>query len=113
MPFIEPRSRDRIKLLGCEVSENVGDLCYVFYKHMMLCWEDEPRWRTAHRMFRQFSEEPEATEYFQHVYDKVMHKFELADVVCAAKLAFIEFYRNHVSKYEDLKRDENGDIFGS
>ncbi len=110
MPFVEPRSRDRIKLLGCEASENVGDLTYVFYTHMVLAWNEEPRWRTAHRLFRQFSEEPETTEYFDYVYNKVMHKFELADVVCAAKLAYIEFYRNKVSKYEDQKQQENGTI---
>lgn len=112
MPFIEPKNRDRINLLGCEASDNVGDICYVFYRHMVSMWNDEPRWRTAHRAFRQFSEEPENTDFFEYVYDKLMHKFELADVVCAAKLAYIEFYRNIVSKYEDKKREENGDIFG-
>lgn len=110
MPFIEPRNRDRIKLLGCEVSESVGDLCYVFYSHIMLAWREEPRWRTAHRMFKDFSEQPEACEYFQCVYDKVMHKFELADVVCAAKLAWHVFYDRHVSEYEQKAMEKNGDI---
>jgi len=110
MPFTEQKSRERIKLLGVEACKNVGVLCKVFYAHIMRTWREEPRWRTAHRMFRQFSEEPEATWYFNYVYDRVQTKFELADVVCAAKLAYMEFYRNHVSKYEDQKRIENGDI---
>lgn len=110
MPFVEPRNRDLIKIHGPSACESVGDLCYVFYCHIMTVWREEPRWRTAHRLFKDFSEQPKACEYFEYVYNKLANKFELADVVCAAKLAYNEFYRNHVSKYEDLKRVENGDI---
>ena len=110
MPFVEQRSRERIKLLGCEASESVGDLCYIFYDHIMRAWREEPRWRTAHRMFRQFSEEPETNEYFNYVYEKVQHKFELADVVCAAKLAWHVFYDMHIYDYEVQMMEKNGSI---
>ena len=110
MPFILPSSRDKIKAVGIEACENVGDICYVFYDHIMKVWRDEPRWRTAHRMFRQFSEEPEATEYFEYVYEKVKNNFELADVVCAAKLAYNVFFELVVIPYEREMIEKNGNI---
>lgn len=110
MPFVEPRSRDRIKAIGEEACESVGDLCYVFYSHIMTAWRNEPRWRTAHRMFKDFSEQPEACDYFEYVYGKVKNNFELADVVCAAKLAWHVFYDMHVYDYEVQQMEKNGNI---
>lgn len=109
MPFVEPRSRDRIKLLGCEASENVGDLCYVFYSHLMSAWNDNPRWKTAHRLY-DFEVDPTENEYFQYVYDRVQHQFELKDVVKAAGLSYKVFFHRHVMRYEFKKMLENGDI---
>lgn len=100
MPFIENKNRDRIKLLGCEASESVGDLCYVFYSQIMIAWRDNPRWRTIHRLFREYHEQPEANEFFTYVYEKVMNKFELDDVACASKLAFKVFWDRYAYDYE-------------
>ena len=109
MPFTEQRSRERIKLLGVEACENVGDLCYVFYSHLMQAWRDNLRWKTAHRLF-DLEIDPIEDEYFQYVYDRVMHKFELKDVTKAAALAYKVFFHRHVMKYEFEKMRENGDI---
>lgn len=110
MPFVEAKSRDRIKTRGVEACESVGDLCYIFYDHIMRAWRDEPRWRTAHRMFKDFSEQPEVCEYFNYVYDRVMQNFELADVVCASKLAYKVFWDRYVYDYEIQMMEKNGDI---
>lgn len=109
MPFIEPKNRDRIKLLGPEGAENVGDLCFIFYDHIMKVWREEPRWRTAHRMF-DFEADAIDNEFFQFVYEKVEKKFELKDVAKAAALAYKVFFQRHAMKYEFEKMRENGDI---
>lgn len=111
MPFIEQKNRDRIKLLGPEACENVGDICFVFYSNIIRAWKEEPRWRTAHRLFRQYSEEPEANEFFSYIYDRLMHKFELDDVVCASKLAYMIFWDKYVIEYEKEQCLKNGDIY--
>lgn len=109
MPFVEPSHRDRIRLFGCEACENVGDICYVFYSHLVRAWKDNPRWKTAHRLF-DLEIDASDNEYFQYVYDRLQHNFELKDVTKAAALAYKVFFHRYVMRYEFKKMLENGDI---
>lgn len=110
MPFIEPKNRDRIKLLGCEACTDVGDICFVFYTHLTDAWKHEPRWRTAHRLYRDLVIQPEGCDYFNYVYDRLQHRFELSDCVAACQLAWQVFFENYVMPYEKLKEEQNGTI---
>lgn len=76
----------------------------------MRTWKDNPRWKTAHRLFKAYEEQPEVEDFFQHIYNQVMHKFELDDVVCASKLAYKVFFELYVMPYERRKRIDNGEI---
>jgi hypothetical protein len=110
LPFINPTSRDKIRIQGCDACEVVGDICFVFYSHMMKAWNEERRWRTAHRLYRSFILEPETNEYLQYVYDRILTKFEKADVITAGKLAYEVFFNLEVMKYEKEMMERNGGI---
>lgn len=109
MPFIEPKNRDKINLFGCEACVDVGDICFIFYTWLVHAWKNEPRWRTAHRVF-DIAVDPIDNEYFQYVYDRLQHKFELKDVTKAASLAWQVFFIEFVMPYEILKKEQNGTI---
>lgn len=110
MPFIAPNNRDRIRIQGIESCDSVGDITYVFYCHIMQVWNEERRWRTAHRLYKNLEEQPEAYDYFNYVYEKLKSKFELDDVVCAAKLAYKVFFSFVVVPYEERTAASNGNI---
>jgi len=110
MPFVSPKDRDRIQVEGSKSCETVGDICYVFYKRIMEIWREEPRWRTAHRLYKDFDYEPEGNGYWEFVYEQVMCKFEKIDVICASKLAYKMFWDLHVYDYEIQQLEKNGNI---
>ena len=74
-----------------------GDLCYCYYKVMVNRWKAEPRWTTAHTLFKEmlFTE---------------MAKPLSQDHICAMQLAWQVFFQIYVMDYEQKKRRENGDI---
>lgn len=109
MPFIPPNQRDAIKLRGIEACETVGDVCYVFYCHLMTAWNEEKRWRTAHRLY-DLECDPADNEYFQLVYSKLEKKFELKDVAKASALAYKVWFQLHVMPYEIEMINKNGNI---
>lgn len=110
MPFISPSSRDAIAKDGPSAAKEVGDLAFLFYREIMRIWREEPRWRTVSRIRRLYLLEPEQSEFFNLVYDKVMHKFELEEVVNQAGLAYEVFFAFYGLPYELDKRAVNGDI---
>jgi hypothetical protein len=100
MPFITPERRQLIDqslngLYGLATIEP-GDRCYVFYKEMVEKWKAEPRWTTAHSIYR----------------DVILlgTQFGVSDDAIARELAWQVFFNIHVMHYEQLKRDANGDI---
>lgn len=111
MPFVPPLNRDKIHLQGPSACESVGDLCFVFYEHIMKAWIHEPRWRTAHRLYDLFAD-PIENEFFTAIYNQVETKFELKDVFKAAGLAYHVFFQLHIIPYEIQQREKNGDIYG-
>jgi hypothetical protein len=96
MPFVTPERREQLDaaMRGerlCLLEP--GDMCYVYYKEMVDRWRAEPRWTTAHNIF------------------KSMAGIDLGtDEGVAQFLAWHVFFNIHVMHYEQLKRDANGDI---
>lgn len=94
MPFITQDRRDNIEsIIDGEVAQP-GDLCYVHYKHMVDRWRANPRWTTAHEIYKEVDGRPP----------------EDYDAIIAQQLAWQVFFQLHVMPYELKKRDLNGDI---
>jgi len=74
-----------------------GDLCYIYYKYLTDEWKKEPRWTTAHNLFKKMVFEDFSKPLSQ-------------DHICAMQLAWQVFMAKYVMKYEDIKEAENGTI---
>lgn len=93
MPFIDQLKRFKFDR-GDEFLMDYGDRCYIFYKNMVDEWRKEPRWSTAHVIYR----------------NMVRVREEDEDMEIAKQLAWQVFFNLHILEYEKKKRDENGDI---
>ena len=102
MPFIEAGRRELIeKGLFLPKAIQPGDKCYLHYKRMVDCWRANPRWTTAHNIYKamrggsrlSYANNPEGF-----------------DSKIAEELAWLVFFQLYVMPYELKKREENGDI---
>jgi hypothetical protein len=96
MPFITQDRREIIDNQGIFKLSTVtpGDKCYVFYRAMVDQWNDNPRWHTAHSLYK-----------------NALFNFKTdPDDIVAHSLAWQVFFQLHVMPYELKKREENGDI---
>jgi len=118
-PFILDDIRKRITELGFGEADAVGDLCFIAYREMMDRWNANPRWTTIHYIRKEFVTMPLQSEFLRKVAydlgakyskDGILAKFDEADIVTAAALAFDVFMHFHGIEYEKKKREENGDI---
>lgn len=99
MPFIKLDRREAA-LKGQLSDTQVGDRCYKFYKSMIDSWRKEPKWTTAHNVYKNM------------LYS--LHMAHFANIPCddctAAQLAWQVFFTLHIIPYELEKRAINGDI---
>ena len=99
MPFIKQERREAA-LKGQLPDTQVGDRCYRFYKPMVDAWRKEPRWTTAHSLYKGMLHG--------------LHMSHMANVPCddciAAQLAWQVFFMKFVWPYELEKEKENGEI---
>ena len=95
MPFIKQNLRKEIDEKGLSAAKAVGDKCYYFYKGMVDRWKEEPRWTTAHNIYKDL------------VYER---DYLPRDEKIAYDLAWQVFFQLYVMPYELKKREENGDI---
>jgi len=103
MPFVTQDRRDIIDEFGLDNDKlpggiQVGDRCYVFYKPMVDKWKANPRWTTAHNIYKTMMREIESPESLSE------------DDGAAYELAWQVFFEIYVMPYELKKREENGDI---
>ena len=96
MPFITKERRDVLESPHAAMFKlEPGDLCYIHYRSMIDQWKENPRWTTAHEIFR----------------DYVLKGFMGDDDEAAARsLAWQIFFQLHVMPYEMEKRQQHGDI---
>jgi hypothetical protein len=101
MPFIEQWRRNVIDEQGLKGLPEInnseiqpGDRCYVYYRYMVYRWRDEPRWSTAHILYRELLD--------------TFHPSD--DEEAAHHLAWQVFFQLHVLPYERSKQQQNGDI---
>lgn len=87
MPFITQERRDAIRE-GTLTEWQPGDYCYAAYKEMVEKWKTNPRWTTAHNIYKEVTQ----------------------NCSIATDLAWQVFFQLYVMPYELCKRDENGDI---
>lgn len=95
MPFITQERRDIIDERGLEGVADIepGDRCYVAYKRMMKEWRAAPRWATVHRIFKD-----------------MLPGGVTRDDQTALMLAWFVFFNLHVMPYEEMKREQNGEV---
>lgn len=93
MPFITQDLRDKLSKSPW-LADEPGELCYLHYKEMVGRWKVNPRWTTAHEIFR----------------DMLHNNLEKEDDFAASRLAWQVFFNLYVMPYELKKREENGDI---
>lgn len=99
MPFITPQDRLRVEVEG--LPHTVGDLCYIVYKQMVTQWKNNPRWTTAHEIYRELGYGPQILSQYN---------FTVSDCKAASELAWQVFFQNYVMPYERVKEQENGTI---
>jgi len=98
MPFVpKTPNRKEIDEKGLNACTSVGDICYYYYREMVDRWNIEPRWTTAHNIYREVK--------YSSIDGRVT-----SDENVACELAWQVFFQLHVMPYEFKKRDENGDI---
>lgn len=102
MPFI-PQSK-RLDLENGGQPEVVGDLCYLVYKEMVKQWKENPRWTTAHTIYKSLY------IYWPMFGDIAKDYIEGTDFQPAKELAWQVFFQNYVMPYEREKEKENGSI---
>ena len=96
MPFVTQDRRTAIDAHGLEVLTEIapGDICYAYYKPMVDAWKANPRWTTAHNiyktMLRDMPEDP--------------------DALVAYNLAWQVFFSFYVLPYEREAEKRNGPI---
>lgn len=96
MPFVTQEHRDNPDM------SIPGDICYTFYREMVIKWNKQPRWTTAHNIYKemQFIIKQAHPQWFLGPCDN-----------CAAYgLAWQVFFQKYVMPYEDDKCRLNGDI---
>lgn len=96
MPFVTQDKRDLIDIHGIAAltDPQPGDLCYVYYKPMVDVWKENPRWTTAH-----------------NIYKKMIIDLPLgSDHKAANLLAWQVFFAFHVVPYEKEAEKRNGTI---
>ena len=98
MPFITQERRKIIDQSGIYGLDDIqpGDRCYPEYRKFVDAWKAQPRWTTAHSLYKQLLVNR------QHC--------DSLDSKAALDLAWQVFFQLHVMPYELMKRKENGDI---
>jgi hypothetical protein len=107
MPFITQQKRDFVEAYGLDGTNffpEVGDRCYFFYKDMVRQWKENPRWRTAHQIYKDMVEAIEG----ERVVDQEREGVDDDDV--AYQLAWQVFFMWWVVPYEKEKEKLNGPI---
>lgn len=119
MPFIESEKRkslDKIiieKQLDTVDSSafpdglNPGEICYIYYKEMVEKWRKNPRWTTAHNIYKGMLK---TIRCFRGNSVKFYGCYYGEDKVAAYHLAWQVFFQLYVIPYELKKRKLNGDI---
>lgn len=113
MPFVIEEHRVEIRRLGPVACKDVGDICFFFYDKMVEKWKQNPRWTTAHWIYRDFVLDDGCTSNpstFWGAFEVLQAKFDLVDVKAAIDLAWQCFFMRYVWNYELEKIQQNGDI---
>ena len=96
MPFIT--HNERVELAEGKPAETVGQRCYLEYIQMVAAWNKEPRWTTAHKIYK-------------GVLDAKTSALPIiTDQLVAKDLAWQVFYSRYVWPYEQEAIKRNGDI---
>ena len=98
MPFIKPEKRPEIDKKGLSAAKAVGDICYYYYKSMVEKWKKEPRWTTAHNIYKEMARKI------------VEGELPDEDNEIAYGMAYDVFFQLYVMPYELKNRKLNGDI---
>jgi hypothetical protein len=108
VPYIKDSRRKAI--LAGDAPKDLGELNFYMTIEIIQRWESLPRYETIHSLFKDFFSLTANNEFIRS-FLMTNRSFSPGDVHDAARLAWLEFYRRVGSKYEDLKAQENGDVY--
>lgn len=108
MPYIKDSRRKAI--LAGDPPKDLGELNFYMTLEIIHRWESKPCYETLTGLFNDFFNMPSDNEFVTG-FMRINRTFKTSEVCAAAKLAWLEFYRRVGSKYEDLKAQENGDVY--
>lgn len=110
MPYTPQSARSYFNDHPSEAKEP-GDLTYVIYKPIYKMWKDKSRFKTFHELTRG---QRNPRRMPQVVKDTMVALIkggaDQDDVFAAFDCAMLELWTRHVSKYEDAKFNEHGDV---
>ena len=109
MPYTKQEDRDAVKANIGKV-RTPGDLNYLLTMYILDVWKKHPRYDTIHCLKRDFVIHPKDNGLLKHLRSVFADIFTVSDIYAAASCAYDEFSRRIVSKYENGKKEENGDI---
>lgn len=110
MPHVPEDARTRLRAGGLIKAGDVGELCFIFADWALSQYNELPKWRTIHAIRCALSN-PFQFQETRALIEKHGTAYEKADILVAADLAFMEFYRLVGGPHEDCKVIENGNCF--
>lgn len=110
MPYTPQSARKYFDEHPTEAKES-GDLTYCVYKPVYKLWKTEPRFKTYHALVKgQRNMRLIPAPVLQTMIGLAKGGADTDDVFAAYDCAVQELWTRHVSKYEDDKFKENGDV---
>lgn len=110
MPYIDEERRKAVKNNVQTVSD-VGELNYLVTEYIKACWKKDRHYSTIHALYKEMFLRPEKSRLLDFLKRRTAQEYTSTDIHVAGQLAFFEFYRREVGKYEDEKIKNNGDVY--
>lgn len=108
MPYIKQLRRKA--LVNGDLPMTVGELNYLVTLELIGRWEENPAYDTIAQLHLEFFLQETPCPFLRDL--AVLNpRFTRYQVSSAAQLAYLEFYRRVGSRYEDLRAQENGDMY--
>lgn len=110
MPYTAAKTRPYFNEHPHE-AKDPGDLTYTIYRPIYRMWLDEPRFKTFFALTKGQRNPRLIPKPVQDVMIGLTKQgAPVEDVFAALDCALLELWQRHVSKYEDVKFQQNGDV---
>lgn len=109
MPNISKQEQDQVKANVRNVN-TPGQLNYLITLAMIDAFVKHPRYEMIHAIYKDFVQDPKRNKFMNKLETEFADVFTISDIRTASALAYLEFHRRVVSRYEDIKVQINGEL---